>query len=46
MRGLEPPVIERPAARYGRQRLSRRARRGIAIGLSLFIVAAGVAFTD
>ena len=42
MRGLEPPVIERPAARYGRQRLSRRARRGIAIGLSLFIVAAGV----
>jgi uncharacterized protein (DUF58 family) len=36
-------VIERPAARYGRQRLSRRSRRGIAIGLTLFIVAAGVA---
>ena len=35
-------MIERPAARYGRQRLSRRSRRGIAIGLSLFIVAAGV----
>jgi len=36
-------VIERPAARYGRQRLSRRSRRGIAIGLTLFIVAVGVA---
>ncbi|WP_319454471.1 MULTISPECIES: DUF4307 domain-containing protein [unclassified Mycobacterium] len=36
-------MIERPAARYGRQRLSRRSRRGIAIGLTLFIVAAGVA---
>jgi hypothetical protein len=36
-------VIERPAARYGRQRLSRRSRRAIAIGLTLFIVAAGVA---
>jgi hypothetical protein len=36
-------VIERPAARYGRQRLSRRSRRGVAIGLTLFIVAAGVA---
>ena len=35
-------MIERPAARYGRQRLSRRSRRGIAIGLTLFIVAAGV----
>lgn len=36
-------MIERPAARYGRQRLSRRSRRGIAIGLTLIIVAAGVA---
>ena len=36
-------MIERPAARYGRQRLSRCSRRGIAIGLTLFIVAAGVA---
>ena len=36
-------MIERPAARYGRQRLSRRSRRGIAIGLTLFIVAVGVA---
>ena len=36
-------MIDRPAARYGRQRLSRRSRRRIAIGLSLFIVVAGVA---
>ena len=36
-------MIERPAARYGGQRLSRRSRRNIAIGLSLFIVVAGVA---
>ena len=36
-------MIERPAARYGGQRLSRRSRRGIAIGLSLSIVVAGVA---
>jgi hypothetical protein len=35
-------VIDRPAARYGRQRMSRRARRGILIGLSVLIVAAGV----
>ncbi|OFJ55066.1 DUF4307 domain-containing protein [Mycolicibacterium grossiae] len=35
-------MIERPAARYGRQRLSRRARRRIAIGLTLLIVAVGV----
>ena len=42
MRKPKPLVIERPAARYGRQRLSRRSRRGIAIGLTLFIVAAGV----
>jgi hypothetical protein len=35
-------MIERPAARYGRQPLSRRARRRIAAGLTLLIVAAGV----
>jgi Domain of unknown function (DUF4307) len=35
-------VIERPAARYGRQRLSRRSRRAVAIGLTLLIVAVGV----
>ena len=36
-------MIERPAARYGRQRLNRRSRRRIAVILSLAIVAAGVA---
>ncbi|TPG35899.1 DUF4307 domain-containing protein [Mycolicibacterium hodleri] len=36
-------MIERPAARYGRQRLNRRSRRRIAAILSLVIVAAGVA---
>jgi Domain of unknown function (DUF4307) len=36
-------VIERPTARYGRPRLSQRARRRIAIGLTLLIVVAGVA---
>lgn len=35
-------MIDRPAARYGRQPLSRRARRRIAAGLTLLIVAAGV----
>jgi hypothetical protein len=35
-------MIERPAARYGRQPLSRRTRRRIATGLTLLIVAAGV----
>jgi len=35
-------VIERPTARYGRSRLSQRARRNVAIGLTLLIVAAGI----
>ena len=35
-------MIERPADRYGRQRLSRRARRWIAAGLTVFILVAGV----
>jgi hypothetical protein len=35
-------MIERPAARYGRQRLSSRSRRRWAIGLFLLIVAVGV----
>ncbi len=35
-------MIDRPAARYGRQRMSRRARRGILIGLSVLMVAVGV----
>ena len=36
-------MIERPAARYGRQRLSRRARRWIAVGLTVAALAAGAA---
>jgi hypothetical protein len=35
-------MIERPATRYGRQRLSRRARRGIVIALLALVLAAGV----
>lgn len=35
-------TIDRPAARYGRQKLSRQARRRLAVGLFLLIVAAGV----
>ena len=35
-------MIERPAARYGRQRLSRRSRRWLAIGLTALVLLAGV----
>ena len=35
-------MIERPAARYGRQRLSRSNRRWIAIGLTVLVLAIGV----
>jgi Domain of unknown function (DUF4307) len=35
-------MIERPAARYGRQRLSRRQRRWIAIALTALVLVAGV----
>ena len=35
-------MIERPTPRYGRQRLPRRARRWIVIGLTLVIFAIGV----
>ena len=35
-------MIERPAARYGRQRLTRRQRRWIAGGLTMLVLAAGV----
>ncbi len=35
-------MTERPPARYGRQRLSRRARRWIIIGLTLLVLAVGV----
>jgi hypothetical protein len=36
-------MIERPAARYGRQRLSRRTRRWIVIGLTVLVLLAGIA---
>ncbi|MCV7255563.1 DUF4307 domain-containing protein [Mycobacterium hackensackense] len=36
-------TIDRPAARYGRERLSRSTRRRVAIGLTALIVTAGVA---
>jgi hypothetical protein len=36
-------MIERPAARYGRQRLTVGARRWIAIGLTVLTLAAGIA---
>jgi hypothetical protein len=35
-------VIERPTARYGRQRLSRRSRRRLAIGVGVLILGVGV----
>jgi Domain of unknown function (DUF4307) len=36
-------MTERPAARYGRQRLSRRRRRWIIIGLTVLVLAIGAA---
>jgi hypothetical protein len=36
-------TIDRPTARYGRQKLSRRTRRRVVIGLFLLIVTVGVA---
>ncbi|MCH9668201.1 MAG: DUF4307 domain-containing protein [Actinomycetia bacterium] len=36
-------MIERPAARYGRQRLTRRTRRRIAVGLTALVALLGVA---
>jgi hypothetical protein len=35
-------MIDRPAARYGRQRMSRRSRRWWAIGLTTLVLVAGV----
>jgi hypothetical protein len=40
---MQNDMIERPTARYGRQRLTRRNRRWIAIGLALLVLAVGVA---
>ncbi|OBA94943.1 hypothetical protein A5662_19065 [Mycobacteriaceae bacterium 1482268.1] len=35
-------MIDRPAARYGRQRMSRRSRRWWAVGLTSLVLVAGV----
>jgi uncharacterized protein DUF4307 len=35
-------MIERPAARYGRQKLSHRSRRRLVIGLTALVLLAGV----
>ena len=40
---MQHDMIERPAARYGRQRLSRGNRRRIAIGLGVLVLAIGIA---
>ena len=39
---MQNAMIERPAARYGRQSLPRRHRRWIAIGLTTLVLVAGV----
>src|ERR1700754_5209460 len=40
---MQNDMIDRPAARYGRQRLSRSNRRWIAIGLGVLVLATGIA---
>ncbi len=40
---MQNEMIERPAARYGRQRLTRRTRRWIVLGLTALVLVAGVA---
>lgn len=40
---MQNEMIERPTARYGRQRLSRRTGRWIALGLTALVVVIGVA---
>lgn len=39
---MQNEMIERPTARYGQQRLTRRTRRWILIGLSALVVVTGV----
>lgn len=40
---MQNEMIQRPADRYGRQRLNRRNRRWIVVGLAALVLAAGVA---
>jgi Domain of unknown function (DUF4307) len=39
---MQNDMIERPAARYGRQRLSRSKRRWIAVGLGVLVLVVGI----
>ncbi len=39
---MQNEMIERPTARYGRQRLTPRTRRWIAIGLTALVLVAGI----
>jgi Domain of unknown function (DUF4307) len=39
---MQNDMIERPAARYGRQRLSRGKRRWIAVGLGVLVLVIGI----
>ncbi|GJF13912.1 membrane protein [Mycolicibacterium cyprinidarum] len=39
---MQNEMIERPTARYGRQRLTPRKRRWIAIGLTALVLVAGI----
>jgi Domain of unknown function (DUF4307) len=39
---MQNDMIERPAARYGRERLSRSSRRWIAIGLGVLVLVTGI----
>jgi hypothetical protein len=41
-RKADERMVERPAARYGRDRLSRAHRRWIAIGLTVLVLGAGI----
>lgn len=40
---MQNEMIDRPTERYGRQRLSRRTRRWIVIGLTALVVVTGIA---
>ena len=39
---MQNDMIERPAGRYGRKRLSRSNRRWIAVGLGVLVLAVGI----
>jgi uncharacterized protein DUF4307 len=39
---MQNEMIDRPTSRYGRQQLSRRTRRWIAVGLTALVVVTGV----